>query len=101
MTGRLKLLHWKPPTMGFKCLGQNAPGVQQWFRALYAEGRNTPIERPCTLVLRLAAGDADVLSGRYLSVEDDLDSVVKEFVAEPSADRRMLRVLGVAAFSGK
>jgi hypothetical protein len=50
-------------------------------------------------VLRLAAGDADVLSGRYLSVEDDLDALVKQFAAEPPTDKRMIRVNGMAAVS--
>jgi hypothetical protein len=67
-------------------------------QALYAEGLDTPIERSVHLVLRLAAGDADALSGRYLSVEDDLDALVKQFAAEPSADQRMLRLNGIAAF---
>jgi NAD(P)-dependent dehydrogenase (short-subunit alcohol dehydrogenase family) len=80
-------------------VAKSAPGVQHWFQALYAEGRDTPIERSVQLVLRLAAGDADALSGRYLSVEDDLDALVKQFAAEPSPDQRMLRVNGIAAFS--
>ena len=80
-------------------MAKGAPGVRQWFQTLYAERRDTPIERPVHLVLRLAAGDADVLSGRYLSVEDDLNALVKQSADEPS-DQRMLRVNGVAAFSG-
>jgi len=78
---------------------KSAPHVQQWFQTLFAEGRDMPIERSVDLVLRLAAGDADALSGRYLSVDDDLDALVKQFAAEPSTDHRMLRVNGVAAFS--
>ena len=34
------------------------------------------------------------------SVEDDLDALVKQFAAEPSADQRMLRLNGIAAFYG-
>jgi hypothetical protein len=52
------------------------------------------------LVLRLGAGDADTLSGRYLSVEDDLEALVKQCAAEPSADQRMLRLNGIPAFYG-
>jgi len=78
---------------------ERAPQVQQWFQTLYAEGRDTPIKRSVQLVLRLAAGDADALSGRYLSVDDDLDALVKQFAAEPSPDQRMLRLNGIAAFS--
>ena len=71
---------------------ERAPQVQEWFRALYAEGRDTPIERSVQLVMRLAAGDADALAGRYVSVEDDLDALIKQVAAEPSPDKRMLRL---------
>ena len=79
-------------------VAKSAPGTQQWFQNLYAQGLDTPIERSVHLVLRLAAGDADTLSGRYLSVEDDLDALVKQCAAEPSADQRMLRLNGIPAF---
>jgi hypothetical protein len=52
------------------------------------------------LVLRLAASDADTLSGRYPGVEDDLDALVKEYAAESAADHRMLRLNGIPAFYG-
>ena len=77
-----------------------APGLQQWFQGLFAQGLDTPIDRSVQLVLRLAAGDADRLSGRYLSVDDDLDALVKQFAAESSAEQRLLRVNGIAAFNG-
>jgi NAD(P)-dependent dehydrogenase (short-subunit alcohol dehydrogenase family) len=70
-----------------------APQVQEWFRALYAEKRDTPVERSVELVLRLAAGDADTLSGRYVSVEDDLDALIKQFAVERPAEQRMLRLV--------
>jgi hypothetical protein len=41
-------------------------------QTLFAERRDMPIERSVHLVLRPAAGDADALSGRYITVEDDL-----------------------------
>ena len=44
-------------------------------------------------------GDADALSGRDLSVEDDLNALVKQVAAEPSAEQRMLRLVGIAAIS--
>jgi NAD(P)-dependent dehydrogenase (short-subunit alcohol dehydrogenase family) len=77
-------------------VAKRAPLIQQWVQNLYARGLDTPIERSVHLVLRLAAGDADTLSGRYNSVEDDLDALVKECAVESSADQRMLRVNGVA-----
>ncbi len=54
------------------------PEIQQWFRTVYAEGQDVPIEHSVQLVLRLAAGDADELSGYYVSVEDDLDVLVQQ-----------------------
>jgi hypothetical protein len=42
--------------------------------------------------MRLAAGDADALAGRYVSVEDDLDALIKQVAVEPSPDKRMLRL---------
>jgi NAD(P)-dependent dehydrogenase (short-subunit alcohol dehydrogenase family) len=81
-------------------VAKSAPQVQQRFRTVYAQELDTPIERPVHLVLRLAAGDADALSGRYISVEDDLDALLKECSADPSADQRLLRVNGVPAFYG-
>ena len=77
----------------------NEVEVKQWYQALYAEGRDTPIDRSVELVLRLAGGDADALSGRYLSVDDDLDALVKQFAAEPSADQRTLRLHAIAPLS--
>jgi NAD(P)-dependent dehydrogenase (short-subunit alcohol dehydrogenase family) len=81
-------------------VAKSAPQVQQRFRTVYAQELDTPIERPVHLVLRLAAGDADALSGRYISVDDDLDALPKECSADPSADQRLLRVNGVPAFYG-
>jgi NAD(P)-dependent dehydrogenase (short-subunit alcohol dehydrogenase family) len=82
-------------------VAKRAPQVQQWFQALYAERRDTPIERSVELVLRIAVGDADPLSGRYLSVEDDVDALVEQCATEPSAEQRMLRLVGIAASSAE
>ncbi len=81
-------------------VARSAPGLQEWFRTLFAQGLDTPIDRSVQLVLRLAAGDADTLSGRYISVEDDLEALVKECAGEQSAEQRLLRLNGVAAFYG-
>ena len=55
---------------------QRIPGVHQWMRDLFESGRDTPIEQPVQLVLRIAAGQLDNLSGCFLSVEDDLDEML-------------------------
>ena len=50
--------------------------MREWFRDRLAEGREASPERAAELVLRLARGEADALSGRYLSVYDDLDALL-------------------------
>jgi NAD(P)-dependent dehydrogenase (short-subunit alcohol dehydrogenase family) len=72
--------------------GRRAPQVQQWFRQLYAEGRDTPIERPVELVLTLASGRADALSGCFLDVGDDLDALVSQAEAIQREDRLRMRL---------
>jgi NAD(P)-dependent dehydrogenase (short-subunit alcohol dehydrogenase family) len=48
-----------------------------WFKRIFDEGKNVPVERSVQLVLALASGKADVLSGRFLGVSDDLDAIVR------------------------
>ena len=57
---------------------ERAPMVQQWFRQLFEEGQDTPIERAVEFVVALATGRADALSGCYLSVDDDLEGLVAQ-----------------------
>jgi NAD(P)-dependent dehydrogenase (short-subunit alcohol dehydrogenase family) len=47
-----------------------------WFRAIFDEGRDLPPERPAELLLALASGRADVLSGCFLQPQDDLDRII-------------------------
>lgn len=47
-----------------------------WFKRLFDEGFTVPPERPARLVLELAAGRADALSGRFLSIYDDIDQLI-------------------------
>ena len=48
-----------------------------WFRSTLDEGRDVPAERPARLILDLASGKANLLSGRFLSITDDLDDLVR------------------------
>jgi NAD(P)-dependent dehydrogenase (short-subunit alcohol dehydrogenase family) len=57
-------------------VGQRAPWMQQTWRQRFAEATDTPIERSVALVLQLAAGHADMLSGRYIDAEDDLTELL-------------------------
>jgi NAD(P)-dependent dehydrogenase (short-subunit alcohol dehydrogenase family) len=56
----------------------DAPGglVRDWFRDRLAEGQEVPPECAAELVLLLARGEADGLSGRYLSVYDDVRALI-------------------------
>jgi NAD(P)-dependent dehydrogenase (short-subunit alcohol dehydrogenase family) len=73
-------------------VGQRAPETQQWFQQLFAEGKDTPIERSVDLVLQLASGKADALSGRYLDVDTDLDALISQAETIQRNDLRVLRL---------
>ncbi len=47
-----------------------------WIRQEVEEGRAVPPEQGAQLIVSLAAGGADMLTGRYLSVDDDLGALV-------------------------
>ncbi len=57
---------------------RRAPLVQQWFQQVYRDGRDTPVERAVELMLLLASGKADVLSGRYVDVHYDIDAMMQQ-----------------------
>ena len=48
-----------------------------WFKDIFDEGRDLPPERPAALLLTLASGKADVLSGRFVYPADDLDRLIE------------------------
>jgi NAD(P)-dependent dehydrogenase (short-subunit alcohol dehydrogenase family) len=50
--------------------------VRQWAIDELSAGRGAELDQAIRLIMRLAAGDADALSGRHLSVHDDLDTVL-------------------------
>lgn len=54
---------------------------QKWLpntKKTFSEGRNLPPDSAAELVVHLASGHADVLSGRFLSVADDLDALIRQ-----------------------
>ena len=57
-----------------------SPEDEKWLRGMFrrnlAEGRDVPPERAAQLVLFLASGKADALSGCYFSVRYDLAEMV-------------------------
>ena len=48
-----------------------------WFGRIFDEGLDVSVERPVRLILELASGKADRLSGRVVSVADDLEQMLK------------------------
>lgn len=56
-----------------------------WFKQFFDEGLDVPAERPARLVLELASGKADALSGRMLSIADDLE-LLAQHVGEIERD---------------
>jgi NAD(P)-dependent dehydrogenase (short-subunit alcohol dehydrogenase family) len=50
--------------------------IRAWALNEFSEGRGADPTQAIDLILRVAAGDADRLSGRHLSVHDDLDAML-------------------------
>jgi len=66
--------------------------IRTWALNELAEGRGAEPGRAVDLVLRLAAGDGDSLSGRHLSVHDDLDAVLARLAEVRARDLYVMRV---------
>ncbi len=63
-----------------------------WFRRIMDEGLDVPAERPAELVVTLASGKADALSGRYLSALDNLESLLGQSEEIAKGEMLALRV---------
>lgn len=66
--------------------------VADWARREFAEGRGADPDRAAEMVVQLAAGHGDRLSGRHLSVHDDLDFLLERVEDIRRDDLRTLRV---------
>ncbi len=71
---------------------ERAPLVQQWFQQLFEEGLDTPMEQAVDLVVALASGRADALSGCFLDVDDDLEALIAQAEAIRREQRLTLRL---------
>ncbi len=71
---------------------ERAPQVQQWFQQVFQEGLDTPMEQAVELVVALASGRADALSGCFLDVDDDLEELIAQAEAIRREQRLMLRL---------
>ena len=47
-----------------------------WFRDIFDEGRDLPPDRPAEVLMALASGKADALSGCFITPQDDLDAMI-------------------------
>ncbi len=65
--------------------------VSDWFRGQMASGGGADPAQAVELLTRLATGQADVLSGRHLTVGDDLDDMVARIDEVRRADSYLLR----------
>jgi hypothetical protein len=63
-----------------------------WFRRIFDEGLDLPPERPAALVVALASGKYDALSGLYLTPFDDLDAILS---ARPQVENDRLHALQI------
>jgi NAD(P)-dependent dehydrogenase (short-subunit alcohol dehydrogenase family) len=70
-----------------------------WFRQIFEEGLDDPVEDVTRLVLALASGQADVLSGCTLSIADDLAELVKQTEAIERAKLYTLKLDPLPALS--
>jgi len=68
-----------------------------WFRRFFDEKVVVPAERPASLVLELASGRADALSGRFLSIYDDLEHLVKNSAQIEKQNLHTLKVEKLAS----
>jgi NAD(P)-dependent dehydrogenase (short-subunit alcohol dehydrogenase family) len=66
--------------------------VANWVRGELSAGRGADPALAANLVVRLAAGDADALSGCHLSVHDDLDALVADAVDVRKRSLHLLRL---------
>lgn len=63
-----------------------------WYRTAFDAGQDVAPDEAGALVVRLARGDADALSGRFVSRADDLDALVAAAADVVRDERRVLRV---------
>jgi NAD(P)-dependent dehydrogenase (short-subunit alcohol dehydrogenase family) len=64
-----------------------------WFRDIFEQGRNVPPDHAVGLLLLLASGKADALSGRFFTVADDIPGLVDRVERGPSGELQTLRLI--------
>jgi NAD(P)-dependent dehydrogenase (short-subunit alcohol dehydrogenase family) len=64
-----------------------------WFADVFERGQDVPPERAGELVVLLASGRADALSGRFLAVEWDVEGLVRRAGQLAGSDALTLRLV--------
>jgi NAD(P)-dependent dehydrogenase (short-subunit alcohol dehydrogenase family) len=67
------------------------PSIDQWFTDAFANQEDISPESAATLVVYLASGAADVLSGRNIDVSDDVTQMVARAAEIEQRDLHVLR----------
>jgi NAD(P)-dependent dehydrogenase (short-subunit alcohol dehydrogenase family) len=73
----------------------NGIAGQTWqpeLRRVFAEGRDVPPEAAARLIVYLASGQADALTGRYLGVADDIPALVRRAAEITERDLLTMRL---------
>lgn len=73
-------------------LASTLPAIGGFFRQARAEGRMVSADRVAHLVVTLASGRADPLSGRFLSIDDNLDALLAQVDTITAGDLLTLRL---------
>jgi NAD(P)-dependent dehydrogenase (short-subunit alcohol dehydrogenase family) len=68
-----------------------------WYRDIFDSGHDATPEEGARLVVRLASGAADALSGRFISRADDLDALVRDADSIARDERLVLRLRPAAS----
>jgi NAD(P)-dependent dehydrogenase (short-subunit alcohol dehydrogenase family) len=77
--------------MSNSALACGEASIEQWFKDGFANEEDVPAEVPATLVVYLASGAADVLSGRTIRATDDLAQLVDRVAKIEDHDLYVLR----------
>jgi hypothetical protein len=64
-----------------------------WFAEVFEKGQDVPPERAGRLVVLLASGRADALSGRFLAAEWDVEGLVRRGDELAGTDALTLRLV--------
>jgi NAD(P)-dependent dehydrogenase (short-subunit alcohol dehydrogenase family) len=71
-----------------------------WFQRLFEEKIDVPASRAAQLVLTLASGRADALSGRFISIFDDVETMIEHAAEIELQNLYSLKIEKVAGAGG-